>query len=159
TGIRIPLGNALTALDRIALVHEQTRTVGHAMDRTFLARCVEDQDSHVTAHHHEVAIRVANHVAVTQLDGAFIRSFEIRTVDNLCCPAQVEGTHGELGARLADRLCSDNADRFALVDRSTACEVATIALGANAIAGFAGQGRTDADRLDTSLFDDLDVLL
>src|SRR5690606_26268503 len=96
---------------------------------------------------------------VTQLDGAFIRSFKIRAIDNLCCTAQVEGTHGELGARLTDRLCSDNADRFALVDRSTACKVATIALGANAIAGFAGQGRTDADRLDTSLFDDLDVLL
>src|SRR5690606_30742305 len=152
------LGNTLTTLDRIALVHEQTRTVGHTMDRTFLARSVEDQDSHITAHHHEVAIGVANHIAVTQLNGAFIRSFEIRAVNNLCGTTQVEGTHGELSARFTDRLSSDNTDRFALVDRSTACKVATIALGADAVAGFAGQGRADADRLDTSLLDDLDVL-
>ncbi len=83
------------------------------MDRTFLARIVEDQHSHVTAHHHEVAIGVANHIAVTQLDGALIRSFEIRAVNNLCSTAKVEGTHGELSARLADRLSSDNADSFA----------------------------------------------
>ncbi len=29
----------------------------------------------------------------------------------------MEGTHGQLGARLTDRLCSDNADSFTDIDR------------------------------------------
>jgi hypothetical protein len=46
--------------------------------------------------------------------------------------ADVEGTHGQLRARLADRLRGDDADRFADVDRRAAREVAAVALAADA---------------------------
>src|SRR5262249_19834668 len=108
---------------------------------------------HVTAHGNEVAIRVAQQVAVLDLNRTFVRRFQERLVDDGCRATKVERTHGELRARLADRLSSDNTDRFTHVDRGTACKVTTVADRADARLDFAGQCRTDADRLDTSLLD------
>ena len=42
--------------------------------------------------------------------------------------ADVEGAHGELGARLADRLRGDDADRLADIDRRAARQIAAVAL-------------------------------
>src|ERR1700742_4310904 len=69
----------------------------------------------------------------------------------------MEGTHCELGARLADRLGGDDADRFAVVHRSSPGEVAAVALYAHADLGFAGQHRTDANLLNAGLRDLLDI--
>jgi hypothetical protein len=71
----------------------------------------------------------------------------------------MEGAHGELGARLADRLGGDDANGLAHVDRRAAGKIAPVALGANAVAGLAGERRADADLLDARLLDRLDLLL
>src|SRR5262249_3667305 len=71
--------------------------------------------------------------------------------------ADVEGTHGELRARLADRLGGDDAHRLADVDGRAAGQVAAVALAADAGLGVAGQHRTDAELLDTGLVDLLDL--
>src|SRR5713226_9050315 len=63
--------------------------------------------------------------------------------------ADVEGAHGELRARLADGLRSDDADGFAQFDHATGSEVAAIAQRANAAAGFASEHGTDAHALDS----------
>src|SRR5690606_2486886 len=55
----------------------------------------------------------------------------------------VEGTHGELRARLADRLRGDDAHRLADVDAVATREVAPVALRADAVARRAGDGRAD----------------
>ena len=68
-----------------------------------------------------------------------------RLVEHLRRAADVEGAHGELGARLADRLRRDDAHRLAHVDRRAAREIAAVALGADAELGLAGQHRADAD--------------
>src|SRR5258708_2114791 len=68
----------------------------------------------------------------------------------------VEGTHGEVRARLADRLGGDDAHRFADVDGRAPCQVAAVAGAADADLGFAGQHRTDADLFETGLVDLLD---
>ena len=49
----------------------------------------------------------------------------------------MEGTHGELCARFTDRLRGNNAHSFALIDHATTAQVAPVALGAQAKAGFA----------------------
>src|SRR5262249_37176208 len=92
-------------------------------------------------------------VAVHQLDLAVVRRLDLRRTGNLRRTADVEGAHGELGARLADRLRRDHADRFADVDRRTAREVAAVALAADAVLELAGQHRTHAPPLDMRLLD------
>src|SRR5205823_9189250 len=64
--------------------------------------------------------------------------------------ADVERTHRELRARLADRLGGDDADRFADLDELAASEIASVAAAADSAARFAGQHRTDLHLLDTS---------
>ena len=55
----------------------------------------------------------------------------------------VERTHRKLRSRLTDRLCGDNADSLADLDRVAGREVAAVAFDADAATRFAGQGRAD----------------
>ena len=68
TGVGIPLGDALAALDLVAVVDEDARAVGDAVRGALLAGLVEDQHRHVAAHDHQLAVGVAHHVAVADLD-------------------------------------------------------------------------------------------
>jgi hypothetical protein len=70
----------------------------------------------------------------------------------------VERAHGELGTGFTDGLCGDNADSFTHVHGRTASKVTTIAGRTSALAHVTDQRRTDADRLDPSLLDDVDML-
>src|SRR5690606_24166457 len=70
-----------------------------------------------------------------------------------CRSTDDEGTHGHLGARLADRLRGNNADRLADVDQMSARQVATVAHRADAITGFTGDWRTHFELVNTHLFE------
>jgi hypothetical protein len=50
-----------------------------------------------------------------------------RFIDHLCRAANVEGTHGQLRARLTDRLRRNNADSLAEVDRRTTRQITAVA--------------------------------
>ena len=60
----------------------------------------------------------------------------------------MEGTHGELGAGLADGLGRDDADGLARVDRLADGQVDAVAPGADAALGLAGQDAADEDPVD-----------
>src|SRR5262249_55168849 len=148
------------ALHLVAVIDEQPRAIGHAVDGALSsAVAVEDDDLHVAAHGDEPAFRVLHQVAVADLDRPLEARLEQRLGDHLRRAADGEGAHGELGAGLADRLRRDDADRLAEIDRRAASEVAPVALGTDAVLGLAGQHRADADRLDAALLDLLDVAL
>ena len=85
--------------------------------------------------------------------------FDERLVGDLRRAADVERAHGELGARLADRLRRDDADSLAHVDGRAAGEVASVAGAADAVCRLAGENRTDLHLLDTGGGDRLDVPL
>ena len=68
----------------------------------------------------------------------------------------MEGAHRELGARLADRLGGNHADRLAGVDQHTTSQIAAIALGAQTVTGIAGQRRTHAHFVDAQTLDLVD---
>jgi len=71
----------------------------------------------------------------------------------------VEGTHGQLRARLSDRLGGDDADRLADVDVPRRRQVAAVTFPADAVLGLAGEHRADLDRIDIEHVDHLrDVL-
>jgi hypothetical protein len=65
----------------------------------------------------------------------------------------VEGAHGELSARLADRLRGYNANRFPKLDAKAGRKVASVAFGANASLGFAGKRRADLELLETDFLE------
>ena len=71
----------------------------------------------------------------------------------------VEGTHGQLGARLTDGLRRNDTDRLALADLVAARKLTPVALYADAMSGFAGHRRTHLEFVDTQLVDQLDLAL
>ena len=156
-GIGVPLGQALTALDLVALVHLQARAVLHAMHRAIGAVRPDDDDGDVARHHHELAVRIAREVTVADLHHAVEVRLDEALVRDLRRAADVERAHGELRARLADRLRRDHADRFAHVHRRAAREIAPVALAADAVLGLAGQHRADLHFLDAGRVDPGDV--
>src|SRR5260370_7983203 len=88
---------------------------------------------------------------VHELDDAVVARFERGALGNAGGgSADVEGTHGQLRAGFADGLGGNDADSFAQFDHAARGEVAAIAKGANAAAGFAGEHGTNAHPLDTS---------
>ena len=128
------------------------------MRGTVLAVGIEDGDRHVTAHGDELALADLGDVPVADLDRAFGARLEERGVDHLRRATDVERTHGELGARLADRLGGNDAHRFADVDRRAPCEVAAVAGGAATGSQIAGQRRADLHRLHLGRLDGVHVL-
>lgn len=81
---------------------------------------------------------------------------EIRAFDFLGRrTADVEGTHGELRAGLADGLRRDDADRLADVDEVAAGKVAPVAQRADAAFGLAGQRGADHHGVDALLIQHL----
>ena len=69
----------------------------------------------------------------------------------------MEGAHGQLGARLTDRLCGNNANRFANRDAVTTSKIATVTLRADTVAYFAGDRRSHQHIIDCELFQSRNV--
>ena len=155
----IPFGDALAALDVVAVVDLQARAVLDAMHRALGAVAIDDHHGDVARHDHHVAFRVARDRAVADLHLAVEARLDERLVGELRRAADVEGAHRQLGAGLADRLRRDDADRLAHVDRRAAREVAAVAGAADAVLGLAGQHRPDLHLLDAGGVDRGDVLL
>ena len=147
--IRIPFGDALAALDLVALVDLEARAVLHAMHRALGAVAIVDDDRDVARHRHQIAVRSCAPRLRLRI---FTVAVEIRLdeglVRELRRAADVEGAHRQLRARLADRLRRDDADRLAHVDRRAAREIAPVAGAADAVLGLAGQHRADLHFLD-----------
>jgi hypothetical protein len=77
-----------------------------------------------------------------------LRFDRVRRCRSRCCATDVERTHRQLRARLADRLGRDHADRLAQVDAMTAGQVAPVALRAHAVARATGDRRTHLHLVD-----------
>src|SRR5690606_21849561 len=105
----------------------QHRAIGHAVDRTFAALGIDDHHFTRAGQRQPAAALVGDGRHVAEHDLAIADRFDVAGLVDLCRTADVEGTHGQLGARLTDRLRGDNADSFTDVDRSTACKVTAVA--------------------------------
>src|SRR5208283_5756401 len=113
-----------------------------------------DDDFAVTRHHDQIAVAAFDGVDAMQAHHAFVAHFERGL---LGAPAggaaDMEGTHRELRARLADRLRGNDSDRLAKVDAVAAAEIASVAFHADALARLAGKHRANLDSLDAGIFD------
>ena len=156
-GIRIPFRDALAALDHVAFVDVHARAVLDAVGRTLGAVGIGDRNHHVADHRDQVTFAVLGDRLVLDRDLAVEIRLDERLLVDLRRAADVEGTHRQLRAGLADRLRRDDADRFAVVDRRAAGEIAAVALAADAVDEFAGQRRADLHFLDAGLLDGVDM--
>ena len=79
-----------------------------------------------------------------------------KTLGNIlsrCNTAGMEGTHGQLGAGLADGLCCDDTDGLAQLDGLTVCHIAAVAVCADTHLGAAGQQAADLQLGDACSLD------
>ena len=136
----IPFGDTLAALDVLAVLDAQPRAVLDAVDGPLGAVGIGHGDHDAAAHGNPVAVGVLDDgVLALGLDHDLAVEVRLdeRLLGDLSSAADVERAHGELGARLADRLRRDHADRLAHVDRRAAGEIAPVAGAADAV----GQSR------------------
>ena len=137
TCVGIPLGETLAALNLVAIIDKDASNRRQRAARSVPRRVVmRMMIAMLRPIDDENAIGVAQHVAVLDLDRTFVRCFQERLVDHVRRTTKVERTHGQLRARLTDRLSRDNADRFAHVDRRTTGQIAAVADAADAGTGF-----------------------
>ena len=129
------------------------RTIGHAVDGAFAALIVEQ-------HHFTIARKAQPAIAlvgdggdVAIGDSTIAQRFQIRLLIHLRRTTDVEGTHGQLGARLTDRLRGNNADSLTNVDRRTTRQITAIAGAAHALRCLADQRRADARHLQAGRLD------
>ena len=148
---RVPFGEELAVADGLPVRDVQARAVRQGVAFDFAALFVDDGDLPALAEHLRNAFAVLDLLHAGQDHAPVMLRLEARTFDFLGRrTADVEGTHGELGAGFADGLRRDDADRFADVDEVAAGKVAPVAQGADAAFGLAGQGGTDHHRVDAA---------
>src|SRR6185436_1543224 len=175
-GERIPLHEHLTGLDVLSIVDLQRRSV-HQRIALLLARArcdvlragllrllgrrvFHDEQLAVAVDDHQIAVLVRDRGDVHELDATGGRGFVTRLLGHARGrTTDVERTHRELRARLADGLGGDDADRLADVHAVTAREVSAVALRADAATRLAGEHGADEDPLDAGRVDLLDELL
>src|SRR6185503_13329134 len=107
----------------------------------------DDCQRSIAIHGDALALAALNRLQVKVLDRAVLPSLVFRRLFQSRRAADVERTHRELRAGLADGLRSNDAHRLANFYRPSCCQVAAVALDAATATRFAGQHRTNADAL------------
>src|SRR5260370_22235343 len=155
-----PIEEPIAPLDLDPIVGEEPGTVWNPVPCFLPAGLVQQHDLGVPAHHHRYSGRIDDDVAVLDLDRCVEGGLDRRLLGPaLRGTTNVEGAHGQLGAGLADRLRSDNADRLTDIDDGAARKVAAIAFAADTDARFTGQHRADRYRVDAGPLELVDGVL
>ena len=152
--VRIPLHEGLALLDLAAVGHGDDRADDDGVAFEFAAILGVNGDGAVLVEHDPVAVERLDRAQVVEATVAVVLGLDHRLLEGLRRrAADVEGTHGQLRAGLADGLRGDDADRLAELDHLAGGQVAAVALGADAALGFAGEHGADLELLDADLLD------
>ena len=152
--VRIPFAEDGARLDFLVLVDLEDGAGRHFVLLHFAAFVVDERDFAVAGEHdllafvvrHDLEPRVLDDAAALGLDIAF---FDVVLTD----AADVERTHRELRARLADALGGDDADGHALFDQRAGRKVHAVAAAADAQRRIAGHGAANLNLFQAQLFD------
>ena len=148
--VRIPLNEHVALLDHSTIGNGDNRADHDGVGVEFLAVRSEQADSTILVQNDVVAIAQRYDAQIIVSNLRILLGLDLRLLVRAGGDAaDVEGTHGELRSRLTDRLCSNDANGLALLDQLAGAKMATIALGADADLGFAGQHRTNLHLLET----------
>src|SRR5262249_42603915 len=146
---RVPRGQQLILRHAAAVFDENVRAVNDLVTRRFTTAIVDDDQRTVAVHRDAFALAALDRLQVEILDRAVLTRFVFGRLLEPRRATDVERTHRQLRARLANRLRRDHADGLADLDRTTSCEIASVTLDAAATTRFAGQHRTNTHALHT----------
>src|SRR6202035_871805 len=131
-GERIPFGEDLADVDRLAFVNTQARAVNDVVALLFAVLFVHDGNQARPVHGDEGVVAAMNGLEVEEANETVAASFNFRLLGHAGRrPADVERAHGELRAWLADGLRGNYADSFAEFDLAAAGQIASVAAGAD----------------------------
>src|ERR1700682_5914032 len=148
--VRIPLEQDLIGLDGRAVFGQNARAVYHWI-ALFLAPLIVHHRHDAVAVHSDQLAGFAADCLDADVAGKAV-GFGILLgllTDTGCRTTDVERTHGQLGAGLADGLGGDDTDRFAALHQPAGRQVAPVAGDADTALRFAGKHRADLHPLDT----------
>ncbi len=142
--VRIPLRQQLAQLDVLAVFHLEARAVNHNVALLLAAAFVLNGERAGTVHRHQRPVLAFDRAQVDEAHEAVVLGVEARLVLHAAGrAAHVEGTHGQLRARLADGLRRNHAAGLAQLNHAAGAEVAPVAERADAAPGFAGKHGAD----------------
>ena len=126
--VRIPLAEHLRRLDLLVLLDEQCGAGGNLVLFQFAALRVEKRDFAVAREDDVLAFFVRDHAHAGELDDAALLGLGLALFDaRVDRTADVERTHRQLRARLADALGGDDADGHAFFDQRAGRQVHAVA--------------------------------
>ncbi|KAF1069318.1 MAG: hypothetical protein GAK45_01131 [Pseudomonas citronellolis] len=159
-GVRVPLGDDGARIDLVTFLHGDDRTVRQLVALALTTEVVSHRQLTGTRHRDQRAVGTLYMLQVVQANGtAVLDLYVIHSRGPASRTTDVEGTHGQLGTRLTDRLGSDNADSLTDVYTVTTSQIAAVAHGADTMTGFAADRRTHNDFVDAHLLKEIDPLL
>ena len=136
----------------LAFLHLEARAVDDRVALAVAALRVLHDERTAAVHDDEVAVLRLDDLQALEPDRAGVARFERRLLgDARRRAADVERSHRQLRAGLADGLRRDDADRLAELDHLAGRQVAAVALRAHAAARRAGQHRADLHLLDARI--------
>src|SRR6185312_15394745 len=148
-GVRIPLAEQVAELDVLSVLNLELGAVDEGVALLLATLLVDDGERAGAVHDNQATFLGADGDEVDEVRLACVLGLEVRGVRHAGGgAADVEGTHGELGAGLADGLRRDDADGFAHLHHLAGAEVAAVAEDAATALGLAGEDRANLDALD-----------
>ena len=138
--VRVPGAQRLARLYLLVLLDHEDRARGHFVLLQLAALGIHDRDFAVAREHDVLSGVVAHDFQARELNDAFLLGLAL-VFDHgtLADAADVERSHRQLRARLADALRGDDADGHALFDQRTGRKIHAIAQSANTQRRIAGQ--------------------
>src|ERR1700745_1530342 len=153
--MRIPGRDYLARIHRRILLGADHGAVGDLVALALAAEVIDHAELARARYCHQVPLLVLHRLHVMEADQSLVAHLAARGGRGpRCRTADVEGAHGELRARLADRLRGDDAYGLADRDRPAARQVTPVAARTDAVTGLAGDGRADLDLVDALLLEE-----
>ncbi len=141
--VGVPVGNHLSTADGIPISNRNAGTVRHLIALTLTAIFIHQCQLTGARDRHQVSTLMQNRFDVMEFYRT--RGLDLNTVNSGRTgggTTDMEGTHGQLGTRLTNRLSSDNTYRFTHVHFVTTSKVSPITVGAGANACFTKNRRS-----------------
>ena len=159
-GVRVPRRDLLSLLHLRAVLDEKRRAHLELVGVELVAALGVDLERAVLVEDDLASLVVAHAAHVDELGDTVVLEDDLRDLRGRGRgSADVERTHRQLRAGLADGLRGDDADGRADLDLLAGREVASVALRAHSVLCVAGEAGADPDLLDAGLVDPVARLL